>query len=154
MGSLAGNINSQIDGVLVTPLKIVDLAGGDILHAMKKNDPGYIDFGEAYFSKVKSGVIKGWKRHKLMTLNLIVCVGEVRFVIYDDRRKITSENLFQEVILSNENYARLTIPPMVWMGFQGIRSETNMLLNIVDIEHQPEEIDRLTLNDINFDWER
>ena len=89
-----------------------------------------------------------------MTLNLVVCSGKVRFVIYDDRQNLDKNNVFQEVVLSSENYFRLTVPPMVWMGFQGIGANTNMLLNIVDIEHSSEELDRLSLNEINFNWER
>ena len=152
MGSLAKKSNKQIDGVLITPLKTIDVAGGNVRHAMKKSDLGFAGFGEAYFSIVNTGIVKGWKRHKLMTLNLVVCFGEVRFVIYDDRSD-QEDNLFQEVILSSENYSRLTVPPMVWMGFQGVGAEQNMLLNIVDIEHSAEEIDRLDLKDINFNWE-
>jgi len=144
----------NIDGVLLTPLKVIEVQGGNVMHGMKKSDTGYLGFGEAYFSMVESGAVKAWKRHKLMTLNLIVCSGGVRFVMYDDRKDSVSKNMFQEALLSNDNYCRLTIPPMVWFGFQGIRSETNMLLNIVDIEHSPEEIDRLKLNEINYNWER
>jgi dTDP-4-dehydrorhamnose 3,5-epimerase len=154
MGSIMTGDIKNIDGIILTPLKVIDVHGGNVLHGMKRSDPGYLGFGEAYFSIVESGAIKAWKRHKLMTLNLIVCSGGVRFVMYDNRQDLASENMFQEVILSNENYCRLTIPPMVWFGFQGIRSETNMLLNIVDIEHSPEEIDRLNLNEINYNWER
>lgn len=153
MGSLMKKTDTQIEGVLLTPLKTIDVAGGDVRHAMKRNDPGYVGFGEAYFSIVKTGVVKAWKRHKLMTLNLVVCSGKIRFVIYDDRQDLSSEDLIQEVVLSSENYSRLTVPPMVWMGFQGIGAEVNMLLNIVDIEHSTEEVDRLTLNDISFNWE-
>jgi dTDP-4-dehydrorhamnose 3,5-epimerase len=143
----------NIGGVIITPLKVIDVKDGNVLHGMKRSDPGYVGFGEAYFSLVQSGAVKAWKRHKVMTLNLIVCLGEVRFVMYDNRQDSASENMFQEVILSNENYCRLTIPPMVWFGFQGIRPEKNMLMNIVDIEHSPEEIDRLTLSEINYNWE-
>ena len=154
MSSLKKEANTQIEGVLLTPLKTIDVTGGDVRHAMKKSDPGYNGFGEAYFSIVESGVVKAWKRHKIMTLNLVVCSGKVRFVIYDDRQNLDRNNVFQEVVLSSENYFRLTVPPMVWMGFQGIGGNTNMLLNIVDIEHSSEELDRLSLNEINFNWER
>ncbi len=153
MGSLTKKTNKQIEGVLITPLKTINVEGGNVKHAMKKSDPGFAGYGEAYFSIVDYGTIKGWKRHKLMTLNLVVCSGKVRFVIYDDRRDQTEDSHFQEVILSSENYSRLTVPPMVWMGFQGVGAELNMLLNIVDIEHSAEEIDRLELNEINFNWE-
>ena len=65
----------KVDGVLVTPLKKINNSKGDILHALKKSDPDFSNFGEAYFSIIKKGEIKGWNRHKKMTINLIVPVG-------------------------------------------------------------------------------
>ena len=75
-----------IDGIKISPLKKIMVSGGDIFHAMKNSDKGYNGFGEAYFSNIEPKVIKAWKRHKEMTLNLIVPVGTIRFVIYDDRK--------------------------------------------------------------------
>ena len=49
----------NISGVIVTPLSIINTKGGDVLHAMKSRDQGYLGFGEAYFSKVEPGAIKG-----------------------------------------------------------------------------------------------
>ena len=73
----------SLNEICVTPLKRVSVAGGDVLHAMKKSDTGYVDFGEAYFSLVEFGAIKAWKRHLQMTLNLVVPIGEVQFVLMD-----------------------------------------------------------------------
>ena len=73
-----------MDGVILTPLKKIYNSKGDIFHAMKKSDKGFAGFGEAYFSTVKTGEIKGWKKHKEMMLNLIVIKGEIEFVIYDN----------------------------------------------------------------------
>ena len=120
------------------------------MHAIKKSSSGFMGFGEAYFSWINKGVIKAWKRHKIMTLNLVVPVGEIKFVLFDDRNK--SMIRFQEVVLSLENYRRLTVPPMIWIGFQGLLSEGSMLLNIANIRHDPEEIDRLEIEKINYDW--
>jgi len=145
-------INTNIEGILLTPLKIIDVPGGAVLHGMKMSEPGYNGFGEAYFSRVESGVIKAWKKHNLMTLNLVVCAGQVKFVVYDDRPGSISNGTFYEVSLSHENYYRLTVPPHVWMGFQGQDNNTSTLLNIVDIEHCPEELDRLDVSKINYDW--
>jgi dTDP-4-dehydrorhamnose 3,5-epimerase len=150
-GGVKGGI-SNIDGVLLTPLEIINVAGGDVLHGMKCTDPGYKAFGEAYFSMVGPGVVKAWKRHRQMTLNLIVPLGSVRFVIYDDRQNSVSNGKFQEVTLSRDNYYRLTVPPMVWMGFQGIDEIPSMLLNLADIEHDPEEVEREKMNKIKYDW--
>lgn len=143
---------SNIDGVLLTPQKIIDVPGGDVLHGMKCSDPGYIGFGEAYFSTVELSVVKAWKRHRDMTLNLIVPLGAVRFVIYDDRQNSVTNGKYQEIILTRDNYCRMTVPPMVWVGFQGVDQNTSMLLNIANIEHSPEEADRKEMNEIKFDW--
>jgi len=146
---VGGNV---IGGVIVTPLKVIDTPGGHILHGMKCSDEGYDGFGEAYFSMVDHGVVKGWKRHTRMTLNLVVPMGEIRFVIFDDRASSVSHGLFQEVIISKSNYCRLTVPPMVWMGFQGVGQESNMLLNLANIPHEPEESERSDVAAFNFDW--
>ncbi len=147
------NEDNNIDGVLITPLKIIRVPGGDVSHAMKVSDPGFAGFGEAYFSNIEPGVVKAWKRHRQMTLNLVVTVGAIRFVIFDDRHESQTQGMFQEVVLSKEFYYRLTVPVMVWMGFQGVSENTSMLLNIADLEHLPEEVDRKATNEINFSWE-
>jgi dTDP-4-dehydrorhamnose 3,5-epimerase len=140
----------MIDGVLVTPLRIIDTPGGDVMHAMKQSDPGYIGFGEAYFSQVAHGAIKAWKRHREMTLNLVVPVGEVRFVLYDDQE---DRQIFQELVLSPSNFSRLTVPPMVWVGFQGLSSEGSVVLNIANLEHDPLEADKQEISQIDYNWE-
>jgi dTDP-4-dehydrorhamnose 3,5-epimerase len=144
-----------IDGVIVTPLAIIDTQGGDVFHAMKASDKGYLGFGEAYFSTIEPKSIKGWKRHKEMVLNLIVPIGSVRFVLFDDRESQDDNNQFQEEILSMDNsFSRLTIPPMVWLGFQGLANEISLVLNIANIEHSSEEIERKDLDEINFNWNK
>ena len=76
-----------MDGVIVTSQKIISNPKGDILHALKAGDSGYDGFGEAYFSIVNKNEIKGWKKHNLMTLNILVPFGEVEFVIHHLRCK-------------------------------------------------------------------
>ena len=73
----------MIDGITFTALDEIESDAGSVLHFIKNDDPGYIGFGEVYFSTVKKGAIKAWKMHKLMTLNLVVPVGEVFFVFVD-----------------------------------------------------------------------
>jgi len=140
----------MIKDVLITKLDVIDAPGGDVMHAIKKTSDGYSGFGEAYFSKIESGAIKAWKRHRSMTLNLVVPIGRIKFVLYDDREAISSQ--LQKVIISEKEYFRLTIPPMIWVGFQGLSSNESMLLNIANMEHDPSEADRLDLNDIDYNW--
>jgi len=140
----------MIKDVLLTPLNIIDTAGGSVMHAMKATSLGYEGFGEAYFSQIDKGAIKAWKRHKRMTLNLLVPKGNIRFILFDDRD--ISNIQIQEVIISRKNYCRLTLPPMIWMGFQGLDSNS-MLLNIANIEHDPNEVDNKNIENIEFNWD-
>jgi len=140
MGSLS------LHNIVVTQLKRILVPGGDILQVMKNSDVGYTAFGEAYFSQVESGAIKAWKRHSQMTLNLVVPVGNVHFVFID------SDGNKKEEKLGDGNYVRLTVPPKIWFGFKGVSESTSLLLNIADIEHSPNEVERKGLNDIEYDW--
>lgn len=141
----------NIMGVTLHPLKHIPVPKGDIYHALKSTDEGYTGFGEAYFSQIESGKVKGWKRHNRMTLNIIVPVGKIRFVIFDDREGSKTYGKFQEVTLSPEdNYQRLTLAPGLWMAFQGMDSEASMLMDIIPEPHDPTEASRKNLEEINF----
>ena len=142
----------MIKDVNLTPLSIINVPGGDVMHALKSSEIGFVNFGEAYFSNIEFGVIKAWKRHRQMQLNLIVPIGRVKFVLFDDRDGVEN-SVFQEVVLSPENYLRLTIPPLIWVGFQGLAKENSTLLNIASIEHSEKELDRRSLKEINYSWE-
>ncbi|GIU70068.1 MAG: hypothetical protein KatS3mg002_1304 [Candidatus Woesearchaeota archaeon] len=81
-----GKIVSHIDGVTLTPLKIILGDKGNVMHALKSEEQSYTSFGEAYFSTIFYNEIKGWKKHHQMILNIIVPVGKIKFVIFDDRK--------------------------------------------------------------------
>jgi len=142
----------NIDGIKLTPLKKIYQPKGNIFYCMKKSDLGFKNFGEAYFSTVEYNAVKAWKKHTKMTLNLIVPIGEIQFVIYDDRESSESKGSFFETKLSINNYMRLTISPNLWFGFKGLGKDLNLLLNLADIEHDPKEIIRLELDKINYNW--
>jgi dTDP-4-dehydrorhamnose 3,5-epimerase len=140
--------NIDVNQIKVTQLKRIKTAGGDVLHGMKCDDIGYLGFGEAYFSVIEGSAIKAWKRHSRMTLNLIVPIGLVQFVFVDDKGQYRLE------VVGVDRYVRLTVPPGIWFGFKGMISPFSMLLNIADISHDQQEIERLDLNQIKFNWEK
>ena len=82
----------SIEGVGLTDLKMIHHPQGDIYHGMKKSDEGFEGFGEAYFSTIKENETKGWKKHQEMTMNIIVPIGAVTFVLFDDRENSKSIN--------------------------------------------------------------
>ncbi len=137
-------------GVIETSLKRVRVTGGDVLHALKMTDDGFDGFGEAYFSMIEQGEIKGWKYHKRMTMNLIVPLGSVKFVFFDEKN--SSNNGFSETIIGLNNYSRITVSPKIWFAFQGYSSPLSMVLNIANIVHDPMESERLSINELPYDW--
>ena len=139
-----------IPGVVVSPLQIIAGELGNVYHGIKQTDPSFLSFGEAYFSSVLQGKVKGWKKHQKMILNLVVPVGEVKFVLYDERHDSIAYQQFFSITLSVQHYYRLTVPPEVWMAFQGVGESTNLVLNIASIPHDPTEAETRTLEEIPY----
>ena len=135
-----------IDGVAVTQLSKIHLESGDVYKALKASEKEYLGFGEAYFSFIKPDFVKAWKRHKQMTMNLVVPVGGIRFVFTVDKK-----NFFVKEIGLKE-YSRITVSPGIWFGFKGVCEPINLLLNLSNIVHDPNESERLEQHEINYDW--
>ena len=138
----------SLDDILVTPLKRISTVGGDVMHALKHSDNGFKGFGEIYFSWVQQSAIKAWKCHQRMTLNLVVPLGEVRFVFNLKDQK----NIYRTEIIGEERYVRLTVPPGIWFGFQGNSSGESLLMNLADMDHDPDEVLRKTTSEIDYNW--
>ena len=138
--------------IIFEKLKIVSVDGGDVLRGLKSSETGYNGFGELYFSEVNFGKIKAWKKHNKMVMNLIVPCGKVKFVFYDNRdiSKITKK--YQEIVISKSNYKRITVPPNIWFGFKGIGKENNLVVNLSNIEHADDEVERKQINELNYQW--
>jgi dTDP-4-dehydrorhamnose 3,5-epimerase len=142
----------MLEGMTRTDLKIISSDLGSVMHGMKKSAEGFNSFGELYFSTVEKGAIKAWKLHKEMTLNLIVPVGRILICFMDPRKQSSSYNKLYKVILSQNPYFRLTVPRGIWFGFMGVGASINMLANVADIEHDPDEVLRKEIDEIEIDW--
>lgn len=135
---------------VLTPLRLIPTPGGDVRHAMKVSDAGFVGFGEAYFSTVQEGAVKGWKRHREMTLNVIVPCGEIRFLVIDERSG--EREAFHLTPDRSQCYARLTVEPGLWMAFGGVGQGLNLLLNIASIQHDPTEAETRPMEEFPWTW--
>ena len=131
--------------ITIKALQKFKLDEGDVFHALKASESEYHGFKEAYFSTIKNNKIKAWKRHFKMTMNLIVPIGKVQFIFYDENK-----NLLKNIIIGEDNYSRITVPPMIWFGFKGLSSKTSYILNISNELHDPSEVERKPLSSFNF----
>jgi len=137
-------------GMIKTDLNIIEADSGSVYHGVKNTDTGFTEFGEVYFSTVKINKTKAWKLHKEMTLNLFVPIGSVQFCFVDGREKSKTYNKKFGIVLSQNPYIRLTVPPGLWFGFRGISEGLNFICNVADIPHDPDEVLRKELNEIEW----
>ena len=145
----------MIEGVQITLRKVIPDDRGKIMHIMKSSDDQFITFGEVYCSTIYPGTVKGWHLHKRMTLNYIVLKGNIKFVLYDDRPGSTTYQQIQEIVIGENQYVMVTVPPFVWNGFKGIGLEEAFVINFTDIPHDPDEIVRMDPHQnemIKYNW--
>jgi dTDP-4-dehydrorhamnose 3,5-epimerase len=144
-----------IEGVRVIPKRRVPDERGTVFHMLKVTDPEFQQFGEIYFSTVYPGVIKGWHRHRGMTLNYACPVGRIKLVIYDDRAESPTGGTLMEVFLGCDNHSLAVIPPEVWNGFKGMSAPYSLVANCATVPHDPSRSDRLDPfdNHIPYKWE-
>lgn len=131
-----------MDGVKLHPLRHIPVEKGDIYHALKCTDDGFHGFGEAYFSEIGHGLVKGWKRHNRMSLNIVVIKGAIRFHVHDENSGETESFLLGPEV----NYSRLELASGLWMAFEGVAEGISTLMDIIPEPHDPAEADRKPLD--------
>jgi dTDP-4-dehydrorhamnose 3,5-epimerase len=103
---------------------------------------------------VYPGVIKGWHRHREMTLNYAVPFGRIKLVLYDEREKSPTKGELMEIFLGPDNYSLVIMPPDVWNGFKGMSEPYAIVANCCTHAHDPTRSARLDphKNHIPYDW--
>lgn len=135
----------HISGVSVLPLKKIVDQRGMVLHMLRSDAEYFERFGEIYFSYVNPGVVKGWKRHMIMSQNFAVPVGEIKLVLFDDRKNSETRGVFQEVILGLDNYQLLHVPSDIWYSFGCLSAHAAMIANCASHGHDPAESEQRDL---------
>lgn len=144
----------MIDGVKIIPLRRIPDERGTIFHMLRRTDEHFIEFGEVYFSTIYKDVVKGWHRHREMTLNYACISGRIKLVLYDDREGSATRGEIMEVFLGPDNYSLVIIPPDVWNGFKGMTDPHAIVVNCCTHPHDPTRSSRLDPfdNTIPYDW--
>jgi len=144
----------MIQGVVIQKLRQIADDRGKVMHMLRADSPLFRGFGEIYFSVINGGAIKAWKKHLRMTQHFAVPVGNIRLVIYDDRKESESCGKIEVVEIGEDNYSLVRIPPLVWYGFKGTTVSQALVVNCTDLPHDPAEIERLEpfSNQIPYEW--
>ena len=81
--------------------------------------------------------------------------GKIKFVLFDSRKDSPTYGKIQEIYIGDDNYVRVTVPPLIWNGFMGTGLEESYVINFTDIPHDPNEIKRMDPHNndiIDYDW--
>lgn len=144
---------SSLEGVLLTPLKIIPDERGQIMHVLRSDAPFFRQFGEVYISCIYPGAVKAWKLHAKNWGNLAVPIGRVKFVLADQREDSPTKGQIQEVFLGDNTYQLLTIPPGVAYGWKNLLPQTTaFVVNCASEPHQPGEAQNLSPESIAYAW--
>jgi dTDP-4-dehydrorhamnose 3,5-epimerase len=142
-----------IEGVRFVPLRRIPDERGTIYHMLRRTDEHFLEFGEIYFTSIYRDVVKGWHRHRDMTLNYACIVGRIKLVLYDDRPGSPTRGTLVERFLGPDDYSLAIIPPGVWNGMKGM-TETAVVANCATHPHDPSRTERLDPfgGEIPYDW--
>ena len=142
----------MIHDVKITPLKIISDNRGKVMHMLRTDSQVFKKFGEIYFSTIYHQSIKGWHLHKESTLNYVCIKGKVKLVLFDNRKESSTKGVYQELILSPEDYFLVTIPPNIWNGFKGLDESESIIANCLTLPHNEKEMVRKNAFDKSFSY--
>jgi dTDP-4-dehydrorhamnose 3,5-epimerase len=144
----------MIHDVVVTPLRQIADERGKVMHMLRSDAEQFAGFGEIYFSSVYAGAVKAWHYHERMICNYAVPHGRIKLALYDPRPASPTRGAVQELVVGEESYCLVTIPPLIWSGFRGLGSPLSIVANCASIPHDPAESRRLDPfdNDIPYTW--
>lgn len=146
----------MIDGVQVKQLAIHEDERGRLMEILRVDDSLFKKFGQTYMTVCKPGFAKAWHRHKVQWDNFTCVSGTMRLVMYDAREDSPTKGELQEFLISQDNPILVTIPPMVFHGFECASEEEAITINTPTEPYNPDDPDELRIPyddpSIPFKW--
>jgi dTDP-4-dehydrorhamnose 3,5-epimerase len=149
---------TQIQDVVVKPLKVIADERGYLMEMLRADDPFFQSFGQVYCSVAYPGLVKGWHYHKVQWDHFVIVSGMMKVVLYDMREGSPTRGEINEFFMGEKNPILLRIPPGVAHGMKGIEPMGGMLVNTPSHPYHYTEPDEYRIhphdNDIPYDWNR
>ncbi|MBJ95604.1 MAG: dTDP-4-dehydrorhamnose 3,5-epimerase [Rickettsiales bacterium] len=136
--------STSIAGVLIQKLDWYSDQRGS-LSVLLRSDQTELNgeqFGQAYLTTVRPGVIKAWHRHQRQTDRMVGINGQTLLVLVDGRADSPSYGTVLETVLGERHHSLVRIPAGVWHGLKCLGERESMVLNLPDLAYdldQPDE---------------
>ena len=148
----------MIDGVVVKKLKAHCDERGRLMELLRRDDPFFSEFGQAYVTTAYPGVAKAWHYHKQQVDHFVVLAGMAKIVLYDGREGSPTKGELNEFFAGVHNPILIRIPQLVYHGMKGISETEALILNLPSrpYNHADPDEHRLPAHtpEIPYDWSR
>jgi dTDP-4-dehydrorhamnose 3,5-epimerase len=146
----------MIDGVHIKKLRFIEDERGRLMEVLRKDDPFYGKFGQAYVTTARPGVVKAWHYHMLQDDNIALLVGKIRFGLFDAREDSRTHGESMDLLADEKEPVLIHIPRGVYHGFKCVGDVEAMVMNVPTEPYNHNSPDELRVdpfeNDIPFDW--
>ncbi|MCC7477769.1 dTDP-4-dehydrorhamnose 3,5-epimerase family protein [bacterium] len=148
----------MIQGVQVKDLKLIPDERGFLMEILRRDDPLFQQFGQAYVTAAWPGVVKAWHYHTLQTDHFCVLTGMAKVVLYDSREDSPTRGEVNEFFCGVHSRRLIVIPPLVYHGYKNVSDEMVLLLNIPTETYNYQNPDEYRVaphsGEIPYDWGR
>lgn len=148
---------AHIFDVRSKPLTVHPDERGRLFELLRRDEPMFSRFGQAYLTTTYAGVVKAWHRHHKQD-DYFVCIrGMVRLVIHDDRIESHTRGHTDEFIIGEHNLQLVVVPAGTWHGWKTISDTESWVLNLPTEAYNPAmpDEDRLPAHgQFGIDWAR
>lgn len=123
------------DEGMLAGLKIIGLRPhcddrGRVMEILRRDDPHFVGFGQAYFSTIYPGVIKAWHAHERQTDALCVIKGMCQVAFFDDRPDSPTRGRVHGHVTGEFAPSLVVIPPGIYHGFKALGATETLLVNL------------------------
>ena len=127
---------------------------GEVFHIAKLSELSIDNIKEVYGSKCYPGMYKAWHYHTRQTQNYVVIQGMIRLAVSKNSWTPGSnfDIDFDTHYIGDSNYQRITIQPGYINGYTAVGNTAAIVINVTNLEHDPNEMLRYDLNEFNYDW--
>jgi dTDP-4-dehydrorhamnose 3,5-epimerase len=147
----------MIDGVETKRLVAYADERGFLMELLRRDDPFFTRFGQAYVSLSYPGVVRAWHFHKQQTDYICAVQGMAKVVAYDPREDSPTHGQVQELFIGEQSPVLVKIPPMVYHGYKAISTEPILIVNFPSEPYNAQEPDEYRLppdsDQVPYDWD-
>jgi dTDP-4-dehydrorhamnose 3,5-epimerase len=148
----------RIQGVWLKRLRVVPDERGWLMEVLRRDDEGFLRFGQAYVTTTYPGVVKGWHMHRKQS-DFIACIGGMlKLVLYDPREGSPTKGKVEEYFLGIHNPLLVRVPENVYHGWKCVGPEAAVVLNVPTEPYDHASPDEVRLDPhtggIPYDWTR